>query len=346
MNLEPLTGAVESAAPGLLVTLESASVQTVFTTPQALDPLIEQITELIRSHVPDVTTAKGRKEIASLAFRVAKTKTYLDELGKDLVTKYKEMPKKIDANRLDMRTRLDALRDEARQPLDVWEAEQAAIEAKQKEEAAAAALALQVAHDYEFALLMDAEFDRTKEEAKRIAEQAQRDRENQIRHEAEERTRREAETRAKLEAEAFLRREIEAKLALERAESAKAEAEVRAEREKIEAEQRVRDAEARTIKEREDAQDRAEKERIASIEREEKARKEATELELRRQRVEKEQVEMDRAAREADRDHRKLFNRESLEDIRKALTESDTDPAVSILIAIAKSQIRHVSIAY
>ncbi|EES5368095.1 cell envelope biogenesis protein TolA, partial [Escherichia coli] len=37
------------------------------------------------SFVPDITTAKGRKEIAYLAYKVAQTKTYLDGLGKDLV---------------------------------------------------------------------------------------------------------------------------------------------------------------------------------------------------------------------------------------------------------------------
>ncbi|OCS62006.1 hypothetical protein BBZ50_02590 [Escherichia coli] len=51
------------------------------------------------SFVPDITTAKGRKEIASLAYKVAQTKTYLDGLGKDLVAELKEIPKLIDANR-------------------------------------------------------------------------------------------------------------------------------------------------------------------------------------------------------------------------------------------------------
>ncbi|EGT6367902.1 cell envelope biogenesis protein TolA, partial [Escherichia coli] len=51
------------------------------------------------SFVPDITTAKGRKEIAYLAYKVAQTKTYLDGLGKDLVAELKEIPKLIDANR-------------------------------------------------------------------------------------------------------------------------------------------------------------------------------------------------------------------------------------------------------
>jgi Holliday junction resolvasome RuvABC endonuclease subunit len=333
MSLDILTGTIENAT-STMVTVEPATVQTVFTTDKALDPLIEKIARVVREHQPDVTTAKGRKEIASLAFRVAKTKTYLDELGKDLVTKYKEMPKKIDANRLDMRTRLDALRDEARKPLDVWEAEQVAVEAKRKADEEAAALALQIEHNHEFALLMDAEFNRKREEAKQAAEQAKRDHEEQIRREAEAKARREAEDRAQEERAANLRRELEAKLALERAE-----------KEKVDAEIRAKEAEERRIREQKEAEEKAERERFEATEREEQARKEATEKERRRQEVEKLKEDLERKAREEDLEHRRTFNQEALEDLRKINIVSG-DPTVSILTAIAKKQIRHISIAY
>ncbi len=41
---------------------------------------------------PDIDTRKGRKAIASLAAKVARSKTYLDGLGKDLVAGWKRRP--------------------------------------------------------------------------------------------------------------------------------------------------------------------------------------------------------------------------------------------------------------
>lgn len=117
------------------------------------------------SFVPDITTAKGRKEIASLAYKVAQTKTYLDGLGKDLVAELKEIPKLIDANRKTVRDRLDELKAKARQPLTDYEEEQARIKAEEAK-AAAEALAKQIESDHEIAILMDREFDRQREEAR------------------------------------------------------------------------------------------------------------------------------------------------------------------------------------
>ena len=319
---EPLTGTVEAAPSTTLVTVEQANVQTVFTEPRALDPLIEHIAQAVREHVPDTTTAKGRKEIASLAAKVAKTKTYLDDLGKTLVAGLKELPKKIDANRLDMRTRLDALRDEARKPLDDWEAEQARIEAQRKAEEEAAALVKEIDFTHEIALLMNADLERKREDAKRAAEQAQRDHEEQIRLDAEVKAQREAEDRAQAEREAGARREVEAKLAQEKAE-----------REKAEAEQRAKDAEAKYQRERQEAD-----------EREEHTRKEAIESERLRQEAEARRVKAEQEAREADQEHRRTFNRESVADLVSAGIAEET--AKAVVTAILMKKVRHISIAY
>ena len=211
---EPITGTVEPA-PALLVTVEQASVQTVFATRQALDPLIEKIAQAVREQKPDVTTAKGRKEIVSLAFRVAKTKTYLDNLGKALVAGLKELPKTIDANRLDMRIRLDALRDEARKPLDEWEAEQERLENERRAQEEAAALAAQIERDHEMALLMDAVFAHEREGKLRAEEQARAEREESARRKAEEREEKARQDavereRQQLEAEETRKRETQA----------------------------------------------------------------------------------------------------------------------------------------
>lgn len=318
---EPLTGTIEPA-PALLVTVEPASVQTVFATAGQLDPLIASIAQHVRAHTPDVSTAKGRAEIASLAFKVSKTKAYLDDLGKNLVAGLKELPKKIDANRLAMRTQLDALRDEARAPLDRWEAEQARLEAEAKAREEAAALLVQIERDHELALLMNEQHDRQAEDRRRAADQARLEREAQIRKEAEDRARIEAEARAKYEREESMRRELEAKLAAERAEM-----------EKAEAEQRARLAEERAEKERQDA-----------VEREEQARIEATQAERRRQEAEAAKVKAEQEKREADQEHRRAFNRDAVADlVKEGLTE---DVAKVVIVAVLGGRIRHLKIEY
>ncbi|MDK1212508.1 cell envelope biogenesis protein TolA, partial [Cronobacter sakazakii] len=66
-----------------LVVIEKANAMTVFKSTDQIEDILQKVEREVMSFVPDVTTAKGRKEIASLAYKVAQTKTYLDGLGKD-----------------------------------------------------------------------------------------------------------------------------------------------------------------------------------------------------------------------------------------------------------------------
>ena len=112
-----------------LVVIEPATALSVFTEQSRIDPILATIKKIVAEFVPDTSTAKGRAEIASIAHKVARSKTYLDAVGKDLVDQYKEIPKKIDANRKRIRDELDALKDEVRKPLTEWEeAEKARVQ--------------------------------------------------------------------------------------------------------------------------------------------------------------------------------------------------------------------------
>jgi hypothetical protein len=102
-----------------LIKIESVTAVDVFNN-AGLDPLLEQIKDEVRSFVPDLSTVTGRKAIASLAAKVAKSKTYLDGLGKDLVADQKAAIKTADAERKRMRDDLDLLKIEARKPLTDW----------------------------------------------------------------------------------------------------------------------------------------------------------------------------------------------------------------------------------
>ena len=115
-----------------LVVIEPTTAVALFTEGEGVEAMLADIRKQATSLVPDLSTAKGRKEIASIAFSVAKTKTYLDGFGKELTDKYKEIPKRIDANRKLIRDYLDALKDEVRAPLTQYEAaEEARVAALQ-----------------------------------------------------------------------------------------------------------------------------------------------------------------------------------------------------------------------
>ncbi|HFM3933873.1 TPA: cell envelope biogenesis protein TolA [Escherichia coli] len=173
-----------------LVVIEKANAMTVFQSADQIEEILQKVEREVMSFVPDITTAKGRKEIASLAYKVAQTKTYLDGLGKDLVAELKEIPKLIDANRKTVRDRLDELKAKARQPLTDYEEEQARIKAEEEAKAAAERAERE---------RIEAE-QRALREAKEAAERAEREKQAAI--EAERRKAQEEAERIRREAEA------------------------------------------------------------------------------------------------------------------------------------------------
>lgn len=94
-------------------------------TPQGVDEVIDRIAAEARAVVLDISTVSGRKHVASLAYKIAKSKTFLDEAGKALVSGWKDQAKVVDAERKRIRDSLDALRDEIRAPLTEWETREA-----------------------------------------------------------------------------------------------------------------------------------------------------------------------------------------------------------------------------
>lgn len=105
-----------------LVTIPEGTAYAVFTTETGIDPYLARVRKEIDAFKGDATTAAGRKAIASMAYVVARTKTYLEEAGKALADEQKLIPKKIDAARKKMKDTLDQWRDEVRKPLTDWEA--------------------------------------------------------------------------------------------------------------------------------------------------------------------------------------------------------------------------------
>lgn len=290
-----------------LVVIEKSNAMAVFTSNEQLDPIIEAIEKEARSLVPDVSTKKGRDAIASMAHKVARSKTYIDNAGKDLVAELKALPKQIDESRRLVRERLDLLKDEVRRPLTEWEAEQERIAAEKaaeeerlrfeaKEKAALEALRKQIDADHEMALLMNDAFDREAAEMKAEAERHRIAHEEFLKKMAAAEAKKEAEEKAERERAEAARRETELKLKAEQAERDRIAAERKAEAEKKEAAERAeREKQEAIAAEQRKAQEAAEK-----VRREAEA-KEAARL------AEEKRMADETAKREADVKHRKVI---------------------------------------
>lgn len=109
-----------------LVTFAPDNPVAILSDAKQFDALLGRIQAEVDAHVPDLETVKGRAAIKSLAYKVTRTKTALDDAGKELnATKRAEIDA-VDSVRRDVRAKLDALADKARKPLDDWEAAEAA----------------------------------------------------------------------------------------------------------------------------------------------------------------------------------------------------------------------------
>ena len=113
------------------IKIEQQALAVAFSIDGGINSIIEQITTQAREKARnlDAETPKGRKELASIAYSVSKTKTWLDEQGKNLVSEAKSKIKVVDNERKAVRDQLDLLRDEIRKPVtDFEDAERKLIE--------------------------------------------------------------------------------------------------------------------------------------------------------------------------------------------------------------------------
>ncbi|WP_275262435.1 hypothetical protein [Citrobacter braakii] len=317
-----------------LVVIEKSSAMAVFTNNEQLDPIIEKIEKEARSLVPDVTTKKGRDAIASMAHKVARSKTYIDNAGKDLVAELKALPKQIDESRRIVRERLDALKDEVRRPLTEWEAEQERIKAEEAAAAKAEEDRKKFESDHEIALLMNDKHDREVAEAKAEEERQRIAHEEELKRQAAEQAKREAEEKAAAELAAAKKRE-------EDAIAARAKAELLAKQAQERAEQEARDAAAKAEAEKKaaiEAEQRKAQEEADRIKREAE-QKEATRLD------EEKRIADEKAKREADVKHRKAVGT----DIVNALTANTSisrEQAIEVLKAMMDGLVPRTQINY
>ena len=298
--------------------------------PEHLNPILERIKAEARAIETDISTPDGRKAIASLAYKIARTKTFIDEQRVKLVADRKRELAAVDSEGRRVREELDALKDEIRRPLTDWET-------AEKDRIAENERRIGIMHDMSTAsyqtlaevdrasILLDQmwnhnfqEFTKRAERAREIAglrlgfvttviRETEAEIARQKQREAEEEERIRIEREAKIAEDARLKAEAEAKRREEAlAREAKAREEeharvaaaerTRLEREKQEADERARKAEADRIA----AEQKAEGDRLQAIADKEAAERKA---EADRKAAEK-KAEADRvaAAKKADAD--------------------------------------------
>lgn len=317
-----------------LVVIEKSNAMAVFTNNEQLDPILEKIEKEARSLVPDVSTKKGRDAIASMAHKVARSKTYIDNAGKDLVAELKALPKQIDESRRIVRERLDALKDEVRRPLTEWEAEQERIKVEEAARIKAEEDRKKFESDHEIALLMNDAFDREVAEKKAEAERQRIAHEEELKRQAAEQAKREAEEKAAADLAAAKKRE-------EDAIAAKAQAELLAKQERERAEQEAKDAAAKAEAEKKaaiEAEQRKAQEEADRIKREAEA-KEAARL------AEEKRIADEKAKREADVKHRKAVGTEIVNALT-ANTSISREQAIEVLKALMDGLVPRTQINY
>lgn len=322
-----------------------------------LEKFLEQIRNGV-NEVPDLSTDKGRKRIASLAAQVSRSKTAIEKPGRDYLKRLKELPKEVEAELRRFVTECDQIRDEVRRPLTEWEdKEKARTEALQQRLVDLRSLAdvIDAAGNY----LPSTDIQSRIQEAKSVvlddswqerAAEAGVAKDSTIQqleaslavaqkreHEAAEleRLRKEAEEKSRLEREESIRREA--------AEQAKRDAEAKAQAE-IDAAAR-REAEARAATERAEreakaAAEKAEQEKNAAIAAERRRHEEAEAARL----AEQKRISDEETRRAADKEHRRTVNRQAIADlIESGLPQEMAEKA---LISIASGKVSAISIKY
>ena len=333
-----------------LVAIKVLTPEIVFA-PGGVDEILGKIENEVRSFKGDISTLGGRNAIASMAYKVARSKTALDDMGKQLVSDWKAKASAVDAERRTIRERLDTLKDEVRKPLTDWEnadrlrvlAHQAALAEIENATAgwqtrpSADDIAQRIVWLSELPARDWQEFSSRAAEALSVMLRTLKERHAEaVTYEAEQ------VELARLRAENVVReqKERDERIAAEAAERARVAAEnkAKAERERIE-----RDA-AEKVESANAAAERAELLRKQEAERAVIRQRQAIEEERARVAQEKAAETAATAKREADKRHKGRINSAAVADLVKAgLTE---EQAKSVVIAIASGKVANVRISY
>lgn len=347
--------------PAIPVTLE-------LFVPNGLDRILNHIKNEVEKHVPDISTERGRKEIASLAYKVSKSNSYIEKTGKEYAAGIKIQAVAIDAERKRSRDFLDKLRDDTRKPLTDWE--NAEIDRLKRHEDGLTALAelanvpfgetldtigkrIEAADEFamrdwqEFAKRFASGYEYTLLRLTKLYTETKKHEEDQaellrLQEQEAKRLQEERDTRMKEEAAAQAKQqaELEAKHIADETAQRVAQEKAAIEQTRIDAEERTRKAEAaaqevaeKALRDAEAAAAKAKADQEAAIEHERRRVAEA-------KRTEDEAI----AKREANAKHCARINKEITDKLVSCGFTSEVSTA--LIVAISKGGIPHMKISY
>lgn len=348
----------------------------VYSAPKGLEPWLQQIRTEIDGFTPDISTRKGRDAIASMAYKIARSKTALDDVGKKLVADLKEVPKLIDAERKRVRDTLEAWQEEVRRPLNEWQAAEDArvdkhnyaierirllavnLDGITAEDLADRVTKLEAitlgdaweefepeaarAKDKALGLLRTALTARHQYEAEQLElTRLRKEKEERDKKDHEERIAREAAERATREAEEKAQREREA--GAQRVRDEQAAAEKRENDLKLQAAESERRAE-QAKREKAEAEQKAERDRLEAEERQQQAVEQARLDEKARADAAADEVLRQQREREADQAHKvKIMGAAKEALMSMNITE---ELAKAIVLKIARREVPHITINF
>lgn len=341
-----------------------------------LKPFLQAVKEEVSSQVPDLTTAKGRARIASLAKKVSDSKVAVEKPGRDYLRRLKEMPKVVEVELKEFVDAMNALRDETRKPLTDWEAAEQARKDKHVdgiqaikdmtvfEATPAAAHVAQLIADLEAVEINDA-WEEFLPEAAQVKDETLA----KLRLLLAERTQYEDEqaelVRLRLEKEARDKKDNEDRIAREAAQEATRKAEAKAQQDRDAEAQRVRDDQAaaerrendlklqaaeserraeQAKREQIEAEQKSERERLASIEREKQAAERARLEEKARADAAADEILRQQQERQAGVAHKSKI----LGEAKQALIGMNISEelAKAIVLKIARGEVPHITIQF
>jgi hypothetical protein len=349
--------APESDSPNafvIMTKLEAVGTMTpakLFTVDgKTLEEAVNQISEHCLAFVPDMTVKKDRDAVRSVAATIARTKTFIDDCGKDVLAEAKALTDRVNGQRRWAKEKLQELQDTVRKPLTEFEENEKRLAARKvavMEQIIGLAEGIEEAPSDEIKVRIEALKAIDLKGLDDIAEKAgmkmtlTRSRLEKALPLALERE----AARAKAEevrraAEAEEKRLHEKKIADDAAEKARADAEAKA---KADADKAKADADAAAAKAKADADAAlaAEKARADKEIADAKAKIEADQKAADDARKAQEEADRQRAADEA---HRTKILAEVTADLYAALKENAGGETIAQ--AIAEGKIRHVTISF
>lgn len=329
-----------------LIEVNNITPIEIFTVKGGARSVVDRVKQIVEESPQDISTAEGRKEIASIAYKISRTKTAFDDMGKTLKADLQKQVDAIDAERKAIRDELDTLKDQYRKPLTDFEnAEKERISTRELRLLSMQALAqydrdggtVAITQALErLADLFDFDWQEFAERAKATNGQIGDFLTKEHAREAEREELIAKQKQAEQERAERERQEREAELVKKAEARAKAEAEQRIEAEKA--------AAAKAIQEKAEAEERAKKAEEEAEARATAAAERAKEQERARAEAEAARIAKEQADREADIEHRKSINRTIFEELKKLGADEET--AKAIVTAMARNQINNVKILY